>query len=116
MYKHGDIFQSPGSSFTYRVIGPVCRLWDREEMLYPHCSLQWRGKSPSWNRQGKRFVADLATKRSPSYSVELIGGPSPIPMIVTLYWKPLSEADREWWFSHPTPANLAEWRKKFLVA
>ncbi|XHX80925.1 MAG: hypothetical protein RBJ76_13625 [Stenomitos frigidus ULC029] len=86
---------------SYRVVGPVCRLFDREELEYPFCSLQWRGKAPSWNRIGKRYVADLATKRAPSYSVVLVGGTESYASVITLYYKPLTDAEKEWWFTPP---------------
>lgn len=99
-YAHRYIFQSPGSQFTYRVIGPCCRLFDREQLPWPCCRLQWRGKEPSWRRIGRRFIADLSTKRYPSYSVELVGYSKPMePVILTLYTHRLSKADQEWWHS-----------------
>jgi hypothetical protein len=83
----GHVFQSPGSQFSYRVIGPCCRL-------------QWRGKEPSWRRMGKRLIVDISTKRYPSYNVELIGYPKPMkPLILTLYTERLSAVDQEWWHS-----------------
>ena len=70
MLGHGKKIRSHGGSFVYEVLGPVCRLYDREELPWPSCSLQWRGKQPSWNRQGKRFVTDLAASRCASYAVK----------------------------------------------
>jgi hypothetical protein len=67
----GSVFNSPGGTFIYRVIGPICRLYDRSELPWPSCSIQWRGKQPSWRRVGKQFVPDLATRGYPSYSVQL---------------------------------------------
>lgn len=95
IYKCGDII-SPykGSSFKYRVIGPVCRLFDRSELPYPHCSVTYKDgkivpakgcKKPSWRRLedgrgvGRQFIADIAVswKGRPAYSVELIGSDVP---------------------------------------
>ena len=99
-YPHNYMFQSPGSQFTYRVIGPCCRLFDREQLPWPCCRLQWRGKEPSWRRIGRRFIVDLSTKRYPSYSVELMGYSKPMqPIILTLYTHRLSREDQEWWHS-----------------
>lgn len=91
----GDLITSPGGSFTYLIQGAVCRLYDREELPYPSCSLQWKGKQPFWNRIGKRFVADFSTSRSPSYSVVLVG--SNKAFTVTLGWVRLSSEQQQWW-------------------
>ena len=40
-----------------------------EDLPWPSCSMQWKGKQPSWNRIGRRFIPDLAASRCPSYSV-----------------------------------------------
>ena len=60
IHPHGKRLRSPGGSFLYEVQGPVCRLYDREQLPWPSCSLQWKGKQPSWRRIGRRFVADLS--------------------------------------------------------
>jgi hypothetical protein len=95
--QHGDLFRSPGCHFSYRVIGPCCRLFDREQLPWPCCRLQWRGKEPSWRRIGRRFVADMGTKRYPSYSVEILGQGGETTTIITLYAAKLSPAVRDWW-------------------
>lgn len=96
--EHGQTFRSPGCHFTYRVIGPCCRLFDREELPWPCCRLQWRGKEPSWRRIGKRFVPDLATQNSPSYSVEVVGQEyAGRTFVVTLYAVKLPQPVRKWW-------------------
>lgn len=66
---YGKKLRSPGGSFFYKVQGPCCMLFDREELPWPSCSLVWKGKQPSWNRVGRRFVPDLAASRCPAYSV-----------------------------------------------
>jgi hypothetical protein len=99
-FKHGHLFFSPGCHFSYRVIGSCCRLFDRETLPYPCCRIEWRGKEPSWRRIGKRFIADLATRNSPSYSVEIVGqAPSSEPIVLTLYSVKLPQPLKEWWFS-----------------
>ncbi len=98
-FEHGQIFYSSGGHFTYRVIGPCCRLFDREELPWPCCRLQWHSKEPSWRRIGKRFVPDLATKSSPSYSVEVLGQEYSGRSIITLYPVKLSPELKEWWYS-----------------
>jgi hypothetical protein len=96
--EQGQIFQSFGGHFTYRVIGPCCRLFDREELPWPCCRIQWRTKEPSWRRIGKRFVPDIATKNSPSYCVEVLGQESSgKTFVVTLYAVKLAQPLKEWW-------------------
>jgi hypothetical protein len=97
MFKYGDIIQSRGGSFTYQVIGAVCRLYDREELPYPCCRLQWKGKEPYWNRVGQRFVPDIATKKVPSYRVKLVGGLSEFDY--SEYGRPLDTVTRSWWYT-----------------
>ena len=93
------VFQSPGQQFSYRVIGPCCRLFDREQLPWPCCRLQWRSKEPSWRRIGRRLIADLAAKRYPSYAVELLGQSHTSMFVITLYTTRLSPSDQEWWYS-----------------
>jgi len=98
--QSGQVFCSPGGHFNYRVIGPCCRLFDREQLPWPCCRLQWRGKEPSWRRIGKRFVADIATKHAPSYCVEILGlESSEQAFVTTLYWVKLPLPVKEWWYS-----------------
>ncbi|NEQ97138.1 MAG: hypothetical protein F6K30_10495 [Cyanothece sp. SIO2G6] len=102
----GAILLSPGGHFTYRVIGACCRLFDRSELPWPCCRIQWRSKEPSWRRIGKRFVPDLATKSFASYAVEILDhDASPAPVIVTLYWMPLSPQVRSWWYRRYVPTR-----------
>ncbi len=97
---HGFILQSPGCHFSYRVIGPCCRLYDREQLPWPCCRLEWRGKEPSWKRIGRRFVPEMAARTHPSYAVEIIGYRGSVePLILTLYPVNLSPEQREWWYS-----------------
>lgn len=102
----GYIFQSPGCHFTYRIIGPCCRLYDREQLPYPCCRIEWRGKEPSWRRIGSRFIPDMGTKNSPSYSVEIVGQEHREPLIITLNPIKLTNAQREWWYSRKLPPIL----------
>lgn len=95
----GQVFYSPGGTFRYRVIGACCRLYDRENLPYPCCSLDWRGKQPSWRRIGRRFVPDVAAQRSPSYCVQLLDCPNSEPFVITLYWMKLSPQKQQWWYS-----------------
>jgi hypothetical protein len=86
-------------------MGPCCRLFDREQLPWPCCRLQWHSKEPSWRRIGPRFVPDMAAKRYPSYSVELIGyGETHEPIILTLYTDRLSSQDQDWWYTRKRPA------------
>lgn len=99
-WSSGHVFQSPGAHLTYRVIGPCCRLYDREQLPWPCCRLQWRGKEPSWRRIGKRLVPDMATRKFPSYSVEIVGqnyrGEA---FVTTLYTVQLSSKEQNWWYT-----------------
>ncbi len=98
-FNHGHLFSSPGGHYNYRVIGPCCRLFDRETLPYPCCRLEWRGKEPSWRRIGKRFTPDMATRNSPSYSVEILGQGTTQPIVITLYWIKLPQPLKDWWYS-----------------
>lgn len=111
MFVNGDIITSPGGHFCYLTIGPVCQLYDREELPWPCCRLQWKGKEPSWNRIGRRFVPDISVNKRASYAVILLdknGEPDSEIKIIT-YWVPLELADKEEWYSKPTPANQIQW-------
>lgn len=98
LLKPGQVFYSPGRTFKYRVVGPCCRLYDRECLPYPCCSLDWRGKQPSWRRIGRRFVPDVATQRSPSYCVQLLNYPNS-EFVITLHWFKLSAQQQQWWYA-----------------
>ncbi len=97
--KPGQVFSSPGGTFKYRVVGAVCRLYDKNSLPYPCCRLSWFGKEPSWNRVGKRFVPDTAAKRSPSYCVQLVDYPEAEPFVLTLHWVKLSDGKQLRWYS-----------------
>ncbi|ATS18608.1 hypothetical protein L5470_01435 [Synechococcus sp. PCC 6717] len=92
----GYHFYSPGYSFSYEVIGPCCRLFDREQLPWPCCRIAWRSKEPSWRRIGRRLVVDGATKRHPSYAV--YHRETNTVMMITLYWIHLEGRDRQWWY------------------
>ncbi len=97
---HGSLHTSPGGQYSYRVLGPCCRLFDREELPWPCCRLAWRSKEPSWRRVGRRFVPDLAARRCPSYAVELLQPGSRLThTVLTLFPQRLSPALQEWWYS-----------------
>lgn len=105
--KSGQTFYSPAGTFKYRVIGACCRLYDRESLPYPCCRLSWGGKEPFWNRIGKRFVPDIAVKRSPSYCVQLVDYSEAEPFVMTLYWMKLSPEHQTWWYSKRVPVVAA---------
>ncbi|MFZ9736629.1 MAG: hypothetical protein ACO3EZ_01300 [Prochlorotrichaceae cyanobacterium] len=106
-FPSGTLFSSPGGHFTYRVIGPCCRLFDREELPWPCCRLQWRGKEPSWRRIGRRFVLDMATRNSPSYSVEILElGHHRETIVMTLYAIRLTAQLKSWWYAKPRLRDL----------
>ena len=100
LLDHGSIHTSIGGQFSYRVLGPCCRLYDREELPWPCCRLSWKGREPSWKRVGKRLVPDIAAQKCPSYSVEIIepGAKSTIT-ILTSYSERLDSSLEEWWYS-----------------
>jgi len=96
----GSEHPSLGGQYSYRVLGPCCRLFDREELPWPCCRLAWHSKEPSWRRVGRRFVADLAARRCPSYAVELLQpGARPTRTVITLFPQRLGPALQEWWYS-----------------
>lgn len=97
MLKSGDIFPSKGGSFTFQVIGAICRLYDREQLPYPCCRISWMGKEPFWNRVGKRFVPDIACKRHPSYRVRLLDGK--LEFDYTDFTHTLSVQEKAWWYT-----------------
>jgi hypothetical protein len=100
LFAPGSEHSSPGGQYSFRVLGPCCRLFDREELPWPCCRLAWRSKEPSWRRVGRRFVADLAARRCPSYAVELLQpGSRPTTTVLTLFSLRLSGPLQEWWYS-----------------
>jgi len=99
MEPTGKIIRSPGGSFVYEIQGPVCVLYDREQLPWPSCSLQWKGKQPSWNRIGKRFVPDLAAAKCHAYRVkasDLWG--TTWEQVLVLYDRRLSRQEKHWWY------------------
>lgn len=101
MLDSGTSFSSPGGSFSYVIQGPCCRLYDREELPWPSCSMAWKGKQPSWNRIGRRFVGDIAVKRFPSYAVIGIDKQGRTwEQVVTDYTYLNGSAMRKWWYSN----------------
>lgn len=97
-YNPGKRVRSFGGSFVYEILGPCCRLYDKEELPWPSCSLQWRGKQPSWNRIGPRFVPDMATMRCPNYAVkgwDHYG--NEWQQVLSFYDEPLSSIEKKWW-------------------
>jgi hypothetical protein len=93
------VFASPGGHFVYQVIGPCCPLFDREQLPWPCCRLQWRGKEPSWRRIGRRFVPDLASRKHPSYYVEILGQGTTEPLVLTLHSVNLAQPLKDWWLA-----------------
>ena len=99
MLETGKKIRSPGGSFVYEIQGPCCILYDRGELPWPSCSLAWKGKQPSWNRQGRRFVPDLAASRCEAYSVlatDMWG--TEWSQVLTMYDKRLSRQEKDWWY------------------
>ena len=101
--EYGAIHSSEGGQFSFRVLGPCCRLFDREELPWPCSRIAWRSKEPSWRRIGARFVPDIAARRCPSYSVELLQpGSTPISTVLTFFAGRFTPEMQEWWYSrHP---------------
>ena len=96
----GSEHTSPGGQYSYRILGPCCRLYDREDLPWPCCRLAWHSKEPSWRRIGRRFVPDVGARRCPSYAVELLqSGARPTRTVMTLFPQRLAPALQEWWYS-----------------
>lgn len=105
-YSFGKNVRSPGGSFFYEIQGPVCVLYDREELPWPSCSLNWKGKQPSWNRQGKRFVGDMACSRCPAYAVKgMDQWGNEWYQVLVIYQERLNNEQRRWWYSRYTPGK-----------
>lgn len=105
----GYVFESPGAHLTYRVIGPCCRLYDRDQLPWPCCRIQWRSKEPSWRRIGKRFTVDLSTRRHPSYCVEIVGQSyRSKPVVMTLYTVNFSMQLQNWWHTKRSREAMLE--------
>lgn len=99
MFESGQVIKSPGGSFHYEILGAVCVLFDRQELPWPSCSLQWRGKQPSWRRIGRRLVPDIAASRCGAYAVkgcDLWG--NEWHQVLTLYSCRLSPQEKAWWY------------------
>ena len=108
LLEHGSVHASPGGQYSFRVIGPCCRLFDREELPWPCCRLAWRSKEPSWRRVGSGFVPDLASRRCPSYSLELLHpGSRPTVTLLTLFSMRLTPELQEWWYSRLPKSMVA---------
>lgn len=104
MLDPGTSFRSPGGSFSYVVAGACCRLFDRDTLPWPSCSLAWRGKQPSWRRQGRRLVGDLAARRFPSYAVIGIDRDGNTwESVVTDFTFKLRPEMAAWWYSKTPP-------------
>lgn len=105
--RPGRRIKSQGGYFSYQIIGACCRLYDREDLPWPSCSLQWRGKQPSWNRIGKRLIADIAASKCPSYYAECtdMQGHS-WEQVLTFYDQRLHREAQKWWYSK-VPANMS---------
>ncbi len=103
LMSHDSIHTSVGGQYSFRIIGPCCRLYDREQLPWPCCRLAWRSKEPSWRRIGKRFVPDIAAQKCPSYSVEILQpGFKPTRTVLTLFQDRFQSDLQEWWYSrHP---------------
>ena len=103
LLEYGSVFSSIGGQYSFRIVGPCCRLYDREELPWPCSRLAWRSKEPSWRRIGPRFVPDIAARRCPSYSVELLQpGSRPTQTILTMFSSRFEASMQEWWYSrHP---------------
>ncbi len=105
MLDHGSRITSPGGGFIYTIQGPVCRLFDREELPWPCCRLSWKGREPSWNRIGCRFVADLGSNRFESYAVSgLDAWGTEWTDVQTFFFLPkLSKQKAKWWYWKHVP-------------
>lgn len=116
LLKNGDRISSPGGSYTYEIVSLVCPLYDRAQMPWPCCSLEWHGKSPSWRRVGKQLVPDVATKGHPSYVVKIVGVKNSTPSIVTLYYVKLTEDLENWWRSKTPYLRILQGQEETVKA
>jgi hypothetical protein len=97
--KSGDRFKSPGCLYEYEVIGACCQLFDRESLPYPSCSLDWKGKQPSWRRIGRRFINEPSSANREIYYVRRIN--AQYEQLATTYWVftywQMSPELKKWW-------------------
>ena len=106
MKPAGSVIKSPGGCFLYRIQGPVCRLYDREELPWPSCSTVWKGKQPSWNRVGRRFVPDMGSSRFASYAVHgQDDWGAHWDGVYTHYGPRLTPHQKRWWYSPRNERN-----------
>ena len=116
-WPSGHIFESLGAHMTYRVIGPCCRLYDRDQLPWPCCRIQWRSKEPSWRRIGTRYTVDMATRQHPSYCVEIVGQSyRSEPITMTLYTVQMSRELQNWWHPKRVEARLLETPTETVIA
>jgi hypothetical protein len=114
----GKRLRSYGGSFVYQILGPCSRLYDKEELPWPSCSLNWRGKQPSWNRIGHRFVPDMSASRCPSYYVQAWDQHGNTWFqVLSLYDCKLTKAEKRWWTwkgpdGRTPPETVAEMEKR----
>ena len=116
----GTVHPSMGGLYSFRVVGACCRLFDREELPWPCSRLAWKTKEPSWRRIGTRFVPDIASRRCPSYSVELLQpGSKPTMTILTLFSRRFTPGLQEWWYSRQprskNDSNVSPWDRKISL-
>ena len=66
----------------------------------------WKGKEPSWNRFGLRYVEDIATRTSPSYSVIGVDrAGNQWHDVKTDFSYRLPKEERRWWHSQVMPVG-----------
>tara|TARA_Y100001968_G_C19364717_1_gene721844 strand:+ start:183 stop:617 length:435 start_codon:yes stop_codon:yes gene_type:complete len=115
LLEPGTVCPSEGGQYSYRIIGPCCRLFDREELPWPCSRLAWKSKEPSWRRIGSRFVPDIASRKCPSYSVEILQpGSKPIFTVLTLFSNRFTPLMEEWWYSRHPQSRVASNLKPLL--
>jgi len=103
----GKRVKSQGGHYNYKILGACCRLYDREELPWPCCSLIWKGKQPSWNRIGKRLIADIAASKCPSYYCECTDTQGfTWTQVLTFYDQKLYKEAQKWWYSK-VPSHMS---------
>lgn len=87
----------PGRSMRYLILCPVRLYFDQENSPYPCCSLAWKGKQPSWNRQGNRWKLDIASRRRATYLSQIILDDGYLGGCYIQWGHLLNKQEQQWW-------------------
>ena len=108
LLEHGSVHASPGGQYSFRVIGPCCRLFDREELPWPCCRLAWRSKEPSWRRVGADLCQIWLPGVAPHIRLSCSSRALALHLrLLTLFSMRLTPELQEWWYSRLPKSMVA---------